>query len=107
MYMYTWGLGEDINAFFFIYTAVFQLSEPGLSPPTPCSHPTQITLAASPNLLSVVSQSNLQGVTSGVYQQGGDMLLDTRQLNTSRLTGPLYWRLPPQFQGHQVLLPIP
>ncbi|GLD72486.1 laminin subunit alpha-1-like protein, partial [Lates japonicus] len=30
-------------------------------------------------------------------------LLDTRQLNTSRLTGPLYWRLPPQFEGKQLL----
>ncbi|XP_073344237.1 laminin subunit alpha-1 [Pagrus major] len=62
-----------------------------------------ITLARSPALLSVVSQSNLQGVVSGVYQQGGDMLLDTRQLNSSRLAGPLYWRLPPQFEGQQLL----
>ncbi|KAI3355620.1 hypothetical protein L3Q82_018448 [Scortum barcoo] len=62
-----------------------------------------ITLARSPALLSLVSQSNLQGVISGVYQQGGDMLLDTRQLNTSRLAGPLYWRLPAQFEGHQLL----
>ncbi|KAM8731402.1 laminin subunit alpha-1 isoform 1-T1 [Acanthopagrus schlegelii] len=62
-----------------------------------------ITLARSPALLSVVSQSHLQGVVSGVYQQGGDMLLDTRQLNSSRLAGPLYWRLPPQFEGQQLL----
>ncbi|KAL7373886.1 hypothetical protein ABVT39_016658 [Epinephelus coioides] len=62
-----------------------------------------ITLGRSPRLLSVVSQSNLQGVVSGVYQQGGDMLLDTRQLNTSRLAGPLYWRLPPQFEGLQLM----
>uniref|UniRef100_A0A3B4Z2A9 Basement membrane-specific heparan sulfate proteoglycan core protein n=1 Tax=Stegastes partitus TaxID=144197 RepID=A0A3B4Z2A9_9TELE len=62
-----------------------------------------ITLARSPALLSLVSQSNLQGVVSGVYQQGGDMLLDTRQLSTSRLSGPLYWRLPPQFEGNQLL----
>ncbi|XP_078018932.1 laminin subunit alpha-1 [Epinephelus lanceolatus] len=62
-----------------------------------------ITLGRSPRLLSVVSQSNLQGVVSGVYQQGGDMLLDTRQLNTSRLAGPLYWRLPPQFEGPQLM----
>uniref|UniRef100_A0A8D3ECZ6 Laminin, alpha 1 n=1 Tax=Scophthalmus maximus TaxID=52904 RepID=A0A8D3ECZ6_SCOMX len=33
----------------------------------------------------------------------GDVLLDTRQLNISRLTGPFYWRLPPQFQGSQLL----
>ena len=63
----------------------------------------QITLAHSPAPLSLVSQSNLQGVVYGVYQQGGDMLLDTRQLNTSRHVGPLYWRLPPEFEGNQVL----
>uniref|UniRef100_A0A8P4GKR4 Laminin, alpha 1 n=1 Tax=Dicentrarchus labrax TaxID=13489 RepID=A0A8P4GKR4_DICLA len=62
-----------------------------------------ISLARYPALLSLVSQSNLHGILSGVYQQGGDMLLDTRQLNTSRLAGPLYWRLPPQFEGHQLL----
>ncbi|XP_061877295.1 laminin subunit alpha-1 isoform X1 [Entelurus aequoreus] len=62
-----------------------------------------ITLARPPALLPLVSQSHLQGVTSGVYQQDSDMLLDTRQLNTSRLSGPLYWRLPPQFEGNQLL----
>nr|XP_046227110.1 laminin subunit alpha-1 [Scatophagus argus] len=62
-----------------------------------------ITLRPSPALLSVVSQSNLQGVVSGVYQQGGDMLLDTRQLDCSKLAGPLYWRLTPQFEGQQLL----
>ncbi|XP_035475536.1 laminin subunit alpha-1 isoform X2 [Scophthalmus maximus] len=62
-----------------------------------------ITLARSPALLSLVTQSNLQGVVTGVYQQDGDVLLDTRQLNISRLTGPFYWRLPPQFQGSQLL----
>uniref|UniRef100_H3D7M5 Laminin, alpha 1 n=1 Tax=Tetraodon nigroviridis TaxID=99883 RepID=H3D7M5_TETNG len=62
-----------------------------------------LTLDPSPAPLSVVSQSNLRGVVSGVYQQGGDMLLDTRQLNTSGLAGPLYWRLPPQFEGPQLL----
>ncbi|XP_028288319.1 laminin subunit alpha-1 [Parambassis ranga] len=62
-----------------------------------------ITLERSAGLLSVVSQSNLQGVVSGVYQQDGDMLLDTRQLNTSSLAGPLYWRLPRMFEGTQLL----
>ncbi|XP_027137087.1 laminin subunit alpha-1 isoform X2 [Larimichthys crocea] len=62
-----------------------------------------ISLARTPALLSLVSQSNLQGEVSGVYQQGGDMLLDTRQFNSSRLTGPLYWRLPPHFEGPQLL----
>ncbi|XP_045926292.1 laminin subunit alpha-1-like [Micropterus dolomieu] len=62
-----------------------------------------ISLARSAALLPLVSQSNLQGVVSGVYQQGGDMLLDTRHLNTTGLVGPLYWRLPPQFEGAQLL----
>lgn len=64
----------------------------------------QISLSRSPALLSLVSQSNLQGVVSGVHQQGGDSLLDTRQLDSSRPVGPLYWRLPPHYQGPQVLL---
>ncbi|TNM96650.1 hypothetical protein fugu_016311 [Takifugu bimaculatus] len=71
----------------------------GHDPTTGCT----VTLDQSPGLLSVVSQLNLQGVVSGVYQQGGDMLLDTRHLNTSGLAGPLYWRLPPQFEGQQLL----
>ncbi|XP_061661394.1 laminin subunit alpha-1 [Syngnathoides biaculeatus] len=62
-----------------------------------------ITMALSPALLPLVSQSNLEGIISGVYQQGGDMLLDTHQLNMSILRDPLYWRLPPQFEGHQLL----
>ncbi|XP_054478572.1 laminin subunit alpha-1 [Anoplopoma fimbria] len=62
-----------------------------------------ISLSRSPALLSLVSQSNLKGVVSGVHQQGGDSLFDTRQLDSSRLVGPLYWRLPPQFQGPQLL----
>uniref|UniRef100_A0A3Q1IIW7 Uncharacterized protein n=1 Tax=Anabas testudineus TaxID=64144 RepID=A0A3Q1IIW7_ANATE len=62
-----------------------------------------ITLAHSPALLPLVSQSNLQGTVSGVYQQDRDMMLDTRQLNTSQLVGPLYWRLPPQFEGKQLM----
>lgn len=54
--------------------------------------------------LSLVSQSDLQGAVSGLYRQGNNVLLDTRELNTSRLTGPLYWRLPPEFEGSQVAL---
>ncbi|XP_069033643.1 laminin subunit alpha-1 [Embiotoca jacksoni] len=61
-----------------------------------------VTLAPPPPL-SLVSQLNLQGVVSGVYQQGGDTLLDTLHLNSSRLSGPLYWRLPPRFEGSQLL----
>ncbi|KAM6908341.1 laminin subunit alpha-1 [Lycodopsis pacificus] len=62
-----------------------------------------ISLSRSPALLSLVSQSNLQGVVSGVHQQGGDSLLDPRQLDSSRPAGPLYWRLPPHYQGPQLL----
>ncbi|XP_072235081.1 laminin subunit alpha-1 [Leuresthes tenuis] len=62
-----------------------------------------ITLAHPPSHLSLVSLSNLEGVISGVYQQGDEMLLDTRQLNVSRLVGPLYWRLPVQFESSQLL----
>ncbi|XP_037619286.1 laminin subunit alpha-1, partial [Sebastes umbrosus] len=62
-----------------------------------------MALALSPALLSLVSQSALQEVISGVYQQGGNVLLDTRRLNSSRLTGPLYWKLPPRFTGPQLL----
>uniref|UniRef100_A0A3P8WGE8 Laminin subunit alpha-1 n=1 Tax=Cynoglossus semilaevis TaxID=244447 RepID=A0A3P8WGE8_CYNSE len=63
----------------------------------------QVSLGHSPALLSLVSQSNLRGVVSGVYQQSGDMLLDTRQVNMSTLTGPVYWKLPPQFEGDQLM----
>ncbi|CAJ1081613.1 laminin subunit alpha-1 isoform X3 [Xyrichtys novacula] len=62
-----------------------------------------ITLAPSPPLLPLVSQSNLRGVVSGVFLSGGEMLLDTRHLNTSGLAGPLYWRLPRQFEGEQMM----
>ncbi|XP_078100457.1 laminin subunit alpha-1 [Sander vitreus] len=65
-------------------------------------HRVPMTLADSAAVLSLVSQSK-QGAVSGVYQQGGDTLLDTRHLNSSRLAGPLYWRLPPHFQGPQLL----
>ncbi|XP_068437392.1 laminin subunit alpha-1 isoform X2 [Clinocottus analis] len=62
----------------------------------------RVPIALSPALLSLVSQSQLQGVMSGVHQQGGGALLDTRQLDSS-LVGPLYWRLPAQYQGPQLL----
>ncbi|XP_067342410.1 laminin subunit alpha-1 isoform X1 [Channa argus] len=62
-----------------------------------------ITLDQSPALLPLVSQSNLQGVLSGVYLQDGDILLNASQLNTTRLVGPLYWRLPTQFEGKQLM----
>uniref|UniRef100_A0A7N5ZS04 Laminin subunit alpha-1 n=1 Tax=Anabas testudineus TaxID=64144 RepID=A0A7N5ZS04_ANATE len=50
------------------------------------------------------------GLSQDCEEQGGltrvldrDMMLDTRQLNTSQLVGPLYWRLPPQFEGKQLM----
>ncbi|KAK5897644.1 hypothetical protein CgunFtcFv8_015135, partial [Champsocephalus gunnari] len=52
---------------------------------------------APPAALSLVHQSDLQAVVSGVYQQGDDSLLDTRQLIHNN--GPLYWRLPPPLPG--------
>uniref|UniRef100_A0A3P8W854 Laminin, alpha 1 n=1 Tax=Cynoglossus semilaevis TaxID=244447 RepID=A0A3P8W854_CYNSE len=48
-------------------------------------------------------QVNKHRHLSGVYQQSGDMLLDTRQVNMSTLTGPVYWKLPPQFEGDQLM----
>ncbi|KAK0150257.1 Laminin subunit alpha-1 [Merluccius polli] len=62
-----------------------------------------VGLGASPALLPVVSQFSLEGELTGVYQQGGDMLLDMRDLNTNKLAGPLYWRLPRQFEGNKLL----
>ena len=52
--------------------------------------------------MRLVSQSQLQGAVEGVYQQGEDMLLDTREIHTHTLTGPYYWRLPSQYQGNKV-----
>uniref|UniRef100_A0A3Q2V502 Laminin, alpha 1 n=1 Tax=Haplochromis burtoni TaxID=8153 RepID=A0A3Q2V502_HAPBU len=65
--------------------------------------PVYLAYSSTLPFLSLVSQSNLQGTVSGVHRQGSEMLLDTRQLNTSGLTGPLYWRLPAQFEGNQLL----
>ncbi|XP_014912106.1 laminin subunit alpha-1 isoform X1 [Poecilia latipinna] len=63
---------------------------------------TRVPVGLGP-VLSLVSLSSQQSVVSGVYQQGGDMLLDTRQLNSSGLAGPLYWRLPHQAEGNQLM----
>ncbi|KAM6900446.1 laminin subunit alpha-1 [Xenentodon cancila] len=63
----------------------------------------QISLGQPPALLSFVSLSNLQSVASGVFLQDDEVVLDARQLNTSGLAGPLYWRLPPQFEGSQLM----
>ncbi|KAG7254099.1 hypothetical protein CRUP_025638, partial [Coryphaenoides rupestris] len=51
--------------------------------------------------LAVVSQSGQQGELSGISQQGGDMLLDLQGLRTAG--PPLYWRLPPHYEGNKML----
>ncbi|KAK2859738.1 hypothetical protein Q5P01_004358 [Channa striata] len=62
-----------------------------------------INLDQSHGLLPLVSQSDLQGVVSGVYLEDGDIWLNASELNTFRLVGPLYWRLPAQFEGKQLM----
>ncbi|KAM9552660.1 laminin subunit alpha-1-like isoform 1-T1 [Salvelinus alpinus] len=62
-----------------------------------------ITLGSDPELLRVVSQSDLQGSVVGVYYQNPDMLLDTRDIETPSLAGPYYWRLPKHYQGNKLL----
>uniref|UniRef100_A0A4W5KXH8 Laminin subunit alpha-1 n=1 Tax=Hucho hucho TaxID=62062 RepID=A0A4W5KXH8_9TELE len=62
-----------------------------------------ITLGSDPELLHVVSQSDLQGSVVGVYYQNPDMLLDTRDIETPSLAGPYYWRLPKHYQGNKLL----
>ncbi|XP_010636969.1 laminin subunit alpha-1 isoform X1 [Fukomys damarensis] len=64
---------------------------------------TAVTLGAPQPLLRVVSQSNLTGTTEGVYHQDPDILLDAAALRHQVPTEPLYWRLPEQFQGDQLL----
>uniref|UniRef100_A0A673Z070 Laminin, alpha 1 n=1 Tax=Salmo trutta TaxID=8032 RepID=A0A673Z070_SALTR len=62
-----------------------------------------ITLGSDPELLHVVSQSDLQGSVVGVYYQNPDMLLDIRDIETPSLAGPYYWRLPKHYQGNKLL----
>uniref|UniRef100_A0A8C8HC76 Laminin, alpha 1 n=1 Tax=Oncorhynchus tshawytscha TaxID=74940 RepID=A0A8C8HC76_ONCTS len=62
-----------------------------------------ITLGSDPELLRVVSQSDLQGSVVGVYYRNPDMLLDTRDMETPSLAGPYYWRLPKHYQGNKLL----
>ncbi|XP_077592476.1 laminin subunit alpha-1 [Stigmatopora nigra] len=58
----------------------------------------------SPVLVPMVGRADEEEVaTAGVYRRGGDTLLDTGRLNGSAGGGPLYWRLPPQFEGQQLL----
>ncbi|XP_036274949.1 laminin subunit alpha-1 [Pipistrellus kuhlii] len=64
---------------------------------------TPITLGPDQPLLRVVSQSNLQGTTQGVYYQAPDVLLDAVTVRRHVDAEPFYWRLPEQFQGDQLL----
>ncbi|CAB1341121.1 unnamed protein product [Coregonus sp. 'balchen'] len=61
-----------------------------------------ITLGSDPELLRVVSQSDFQGSVEGVYYQTPDMLLDTREIESTSLAGPYYWRLPKHYQGNKL-----
>ncbi|XP_006891492.1 PREDICTED: laminin subunit alpha-1 [Elephantulus edwardii] len=62
-----------------------------------------VMLVPELSLLRVVSQSNLQGTTEGVYYQAPDVLLDARTVQSHIQAEPFYWRLPDQFQGDQLL----
>ncbi|XP_015258513.1 PREDICTED: laminin subunit alpha-1-like, partial [Cyprinodon variegatus] len=62
-----------------------------------------VSMGQSTDVLSLVSLSSLQSVAAGVFQHGGEMLFDARQLNSSGLAGPLYWRLPPHVEGNQLM----
>uniref|UniRef100_A0A3P8YRH4 Laminin, alpha 1 n=1 Tax=Esox lucius TaxID=8010 RepID=A0A3P8YRH4_ESOLU len=62
-----------------------------------------ISLGSDPELLSVVSQSDLRGSVEGVYYLAPDMMLDTRDIKTRTLAGPYYWRLPKHYQGNRLL----
>ncbi|XP_006868776.1 PREDICTED: laminin subunit alpha-1 [Chrysochloris asiatica] len=62
-----------------------------------------VMLASDQPLLRVVSQSNLEGTTKGVYYQAPDILLDALTVRQYVQSEPFYWRLPEQFQGDQLM----
>ncbi|XP_054980794.1 laminin subunit alpha-1 [Sorex araneus] len=64
---------------------------------------TSVTLDSTQPLLRVVSQSNLEGTTEGVYLQAPDILLDAERVRQHVQAEPFYWRLPSLFQGDQLL----
>uniref|UniRef100_A0A8C4MR81 Laminin subunit alpha-1 n=1 Tax=Equus asinus asinus TaxID=83772 RepID=A0A8C4MR81_EQUAS len=64
---------------------------------------TPVTLRPHQPLLRVVSQSDLRGTTQGVYYQAPDILLDAATVRQHVPAEPLYWRLPGQFQGDQLV----
>ncbi|MBN3307029.1 LAMA1 protein, partial [Amia calva] len=61
-----------------------------------------ITVSSEPEVLRVVSQSDLTGTTEGVFVQPPDFLLDATLVQSS-LTGPFYWRMPKPFQGSKLM----
>lgn len=63
----------------------------------------QITVSPEVERLHIVSHRNLQGTLEGVYNAGGEILLDVAQLQIeSTLLEPYYWKLPQRFQGSKV-----
>ncbi|KAM5222010.1 laminin subunit alpha-1 [Ctenodactylus gundi] len=64
---------------------------------------TSVMLGPGQPLPHVVSQSNLQGTTAGVYYQAPDVLLDAAAVRQHVREEPFYWQLPRQFLGDQLL----
>ncbi|XP_062847310.1 laminin subunit alpha-1 [Trichomycterus rosablanca] len=63
-----------------------------------------ITVSPEVERLHVVSHRDQQGTLEGVYNAGGEILLDVAQLQSgSILTEPYYWKLPQRFQGSKLL----
>ncbi|XP_069813854.1 laminin subunit alpha-1 isoform X1 [Dendropsophus ebraccatus] len=62
-----------------------------------------ISLVPDQSLLRVVSLSNLNGTTDGVFSEEIDMLLDASVIRQILLSDTFYWRLPEQFLGDKLL----
>ncbi|XP_053570910.1 laminin subunit alpha-1 [Bombina bombina] len=62
-----------------------------------------ISLVPDHSLLHVVSQSDLQGTTEGVFAESVDMLLNAAVVQQKLNSETLYWRLPSQFLGDKIL----
>ncbi|MEE6464431.1 hypothetical protein FKM82_006256 [Ascaphus truei] len=63
----------------------------------------QISYVPDHSVLRVVSQSNLNGTTDGVFFDSIDMLLDASVVQQRLNSETLYWRLPDQFLGDKLL----
>ncbi|XP_008118175.2 laminin subunit alpha-1 isoform X1 [Anolis carolinensis] len=62
-----------------------------------------VTLTPEEGVMYVVSQSNLTGTSEGVFTQYSDILMDAATVRQHLNTEPLYWKLPHQFQGDQLM----